>query len=89
VGFKVFKRNVVLVPTDVLESLQQLLLLRLPVLLLNCKTAQEILLAQLCLLALRIDLLLDDLQLTLSDGYGDQLEQHFDILMQSVIGLPC
>ena len=72
---------------DVLEGLEELLLLRLTVLLLHDEAVEEVFLGEFCLAGGGVDGLFDDTYLAVTDRDGDEVEKHLDVLPQGLVGL--
>lgn len=78
---QLFKRNIILLSTNVLKRFDEILLLYLSILLLNCKTSKKIGLWKLSFIPFWIDLSLNNLQLRLSNRDSDQLKKQLDVMM--------
>jgi hypothetical protein len=79
--------DIVLIMADVLEGLEQLLLLGLAVLLLYDKAVEQVFLGEFGLGGSGVDGLLDDADLAIAHGDGDEVEEHLDVLTHGLVGL--
>ena len=79
--------NIFLVVRDIPESLDQLSFLGFAVLLLDDKAVDEVLFGEFGLGTGWVDAFFDHAYLVIADGYGDEFEEHPDVLPHGLVGL--